>query len=182
MIAKFAMAATAAVSLFALPARADVTVKSQDGSMELALPNGWHELAPEGATAKIVGTDGHGARIIVRVHNKEDFKDIKAVANFAVGRLKLTDGEPKTEDVQLNGKPAVRVTVVGTEPEGMRLGFVITVFESDGLYLVVTGRAPASVFTKQEQVLEGMAGQLKITPVAAAAAPSPAKPPPPVKR
>ncbi|HTZ35812.1 MAG TPA: hypothetical protein VMB84_07290 [Stellaceae bacterium] len=178
MISKAALAAVAALALLAVPARADITVKSQDGSLELTLPNGWHEAPGDQAGAKLVGTDGHGARIIVRVHSKEDFKDIKALATYVVGRLKLQDGEPKTEDIQMNGKPAIRTVVVGTEPEGIRLGFVITIFESDGNYYVVTGRAPASQFGKDEAILAGLAGQLKVAPVAPASAPpAPAKPP-----
>ena len=39
----FALAALAAMGTFSQPAFADMTIKSQDGSLELALPNGWHE-------------------------------------------------------------------------------------------------------------------------------------------
>ena len=171
---RLALVAIAVVAQFALPAYADVTVKSQDGAMELAVPNGWHEVTPEGAATKLVATDGHGSRVIVRVYSKEDFKDIKAVANFTATGFKLDDAQSKSEDVQVNGKPAVSMNLTGTEPNGLRLGLVITVFEADGMYVGVIGRAPVSVFTKQAPVLAGLAKALKITPVAAAATPAPA--------
>jgi hypothetical protein len=174
MMTRLALVAIAVVAQFALPAYADVTVKSQDGALELAVPNGWHEIAPEGAATKLVATDGHGSRVIVRVYSKEDFKDLKSVANFTAAGFKLDDPQSKSEDVQVNGKPAVSVNVTGTEPNGMRLGLVITVFDSDVMFIDVIGRAPASAFAKQAPVLAGMAKGLKITPVAAAATPAPA--------
>ena len=174
---RLAGVAIAVAALLALPAYADTTVKSQDGAMELAVPNGWHELAKEGGAAtKLAVTDGHGARVLVRVYPKEDFKDIASVAKFTVGTLKLDGAEPKNADAQVNGKPAVTINLTGTEPNGMKIGVVITVFEGDGMYIEVIGRAPASVFTKQASVLAGMANGLKITPVAAANPPPPAPP------
>lgn len=193
MITRLALVAIAAAT-FALAAHADVTVKSQDGTLELTLPNGWRELTPEGRATKIAASDGLGARIIVRVYSKEDFKDIKAVANFTVGTLKLEGAEPKTEDAQVNGKPAVHINLVGTEPNGMRRGFAITVFEGDGVYIDTIGGAPASAFTKQAQVLAGIASKLKVTagaptnptttpqPTAGAPTNPPATPQPPARR
>ena len=74
-----ALPVAAAVVAFCPPAYADMTVKSQDGTMELALPNGWHEAKPEGPLSKIVATDGKGSRVVVRVYPKEDFKDVKTL-------------------------------------------------------------------------------------------------------
>ena len=176
----YALAVVATVAAFSPPAYADMTVKSQDGTMELALPNGWHEAKPEGPLSKIVATDGRGSRVVVRVYPKEDFKDVKTVANFAIEKLKLLDNDgAKSEDVQVGGKPALRLNVTGTQSSGMRAGYVITVFESDGMYIDVMGRSDASAFAKQAQVLAGFASQLKITPTAAtptAATPTAATP------
>ena len=166
----FVVAAVATGAAFVSPAYADMTLKSQDGTMELALPNGWHEAKSEGALAKIAATDGHGSRVVVRVYPKEDFKDAKTVMNFAVGKLKLVDNSGvKTEDIQVGGKPAVRLNVTGTQSTGMRAGFVITVFENEGQYVDVVGKSDASDFAKQSAVLASFAGQLKISKPAAAA-------------
>jgi hypothetical protein len=183
MMTRLVLVAIAAAA-FALPAYADITVKSQDGSMELAVPNGWHEVTPEGSSTKLVVTDGHGARVLVRSYSKEDFKDINSVATFAASGFKLEDAQPKTEEVQLNGKPAVSMSLMGTEANGLRLGLVITAFDTEGMYIAVIGRAPASVFTKQVAVLTGMAKGLKVTPVAATppAPPAPAAPQPPARK
>jgi hypothetical protein len=175
----FAAAVTVAFAALSLPAYADMTVKSQDGSMELQLPNGWHEGKPEGPLAKIVAADGRGSRVVVRVYPKEDFKDAKAAANFTIAKLKLLDSDgQKTEDVQVSGKPGVRINVTGTQASGMRAGYVITVFEADGTYVNVTGKSDASSFAKQAQVLAAFATQLKVSPVAAAnsATPKPQAP------
>jgi hypothetical protein len=167
----FVVAALTTGAAFCSPAYADMTLKSQDGSMELARPNGWHEAKSEGALAKLAATDGHGSRVVVRVYPKEDFKDAKTVMNFAVGKLKLVDNSGvKPEDIQVGGKPAVRLNLTGTQSTGMRAGFVITVFESEGQYVDVVGKSDASDFAKQTPVLQAFAGQLKITKPAAAAA------------
>ncbi len=173
------LAALAAMALVSLPAYADMTVRSSDGSMELALPNGWHDIKPEGESTKIAATDGHGTRVVVRVYPKEDFKDPKAVADFAVKKLKLADNDGvKTEDIQIGGKPAVRLTVVGTQSSEMRAGFLITIVESDNQYIEVQGRTDASSFAKQTPVLEALASALKVMPSAETAAPAPAAAPP----
>jgi hypothetical protein len=177
----FAAALTVAVAVLSSPAYADMTVKSQDGSMELQLPNGWHEGKPEGPLAKIVAADGRGSRVVVRVYPKEDFKDVKTAANFTIAKLKLLDSDGlKTEDIQVSGKPGVRLNVTGTQASGMRAGYVVTVFEGDGVYINVTGRSDASNFAKEAQILAGFASQLKVAPVAApnSAAPKPQAPAP----
>jgi predicted RNA binding protein YcfA (HicA-like mRNA interferase family) len=162
---------------FVQAAHADVTFKSQDGAFEITLPNGWHEAKQSGSEAKI-HVAGQGTRVTVREHAKEDFKDIKAVATFLADRLKkrFTDAEPKFEDVQVNGKPAVRMELEGTEPSGVRVGYLITVIDSDKAFISIMGTGNASAFTKHKQLLADLAGQLKVT--AASAATPPAATPP----
>lgn len=87
----FTLLAAAAIAIFAPFAHAEMIVKSQDGAMELTLPNGWHELKPEGAATKVLAGDGRGGRVAVRTFSKEDFKDMKAVVSFVASRLKLID-------------------------------------------------------------------------------------------
>jgi hypothetical protein len=170
-----AAAMAVAAAAFAQPAHAEVTFKSQDGVIEITLPNGWHEAKQGGPESKI-HVAGQGTRITVREHPKEDFKDVKAVATFLSDRLKkrFTDAEPKFEDVQVNGKPAARVSLEGTEPSGVKVGYVITVVDAGPMYVSVMGTGNASAFAKQRQLLADAANQLKIT-----AATPPAPPPPP---
>jgi len=166
------LAALAAVALVSLPAYADMTAKSSDGSVELALPNGWHDVKPDGASTRIAATNGKGSRVVVRVYPKDDFKDAKALADFSVNKLKLSDNDGvKTEDLQIGGKPAVRISVVGTASNQMRAGYLITILESEGSYVEVMGRTDASSFAKETPVLGAFATALKIMP---AAAPTPA--------
>ncbi len=167
--------ALAAVAMFAPLAHADMTVKNQDGTMALTLPNGWHELKPQGAETQIVATDGRGARVVVHSYSKEDFKDMKAVAGFSATRLKLIEApEQKFEDIDVNGKPGVRVELMGTEPNGMKRGFVITVFEIGGQYIDVVAMAHASAFTKNAQVLKEFAKQIVLAESPTTPAPAPA--------
>jgi len=174
------LAALAAMALVHFPAYADMTVRSSDGSMELALPNGWHDVKPEGESTKIAATDGHGTRIVVRVYPKEDFKDAKAVADFAVKKLKLADNEGvKTEDIQIGGKPAVRMSIVGTRASEKRAGFLITIIDADSQYIEVQGATDASSFAKQTPVLQALASSLKVTPATSAETPAPAPAAPP---
>lgn len=187
----FALAIMGMVAAFAPPAHADITLRSQDGTLELTLPNGWREAKRSGPNVKIHAA-GHGARVTVRVHPKEDFKDLRSVATFTAERLKkkFIDAEPKYEDVQVNGQPAVRVEWVGTEANGLRAGYIITILEASGSYIAVIGTGSASAFAKQQPLLAGVASQLRMipgtetTPAAVqsqplAGAPAPAQQPPP---
>ena len=175
----FTLLAAAAIAIFAPFAHAEMIVKSQDGAMELTLPNGWHELKPEGAATKVLAGDGRGGRVAVRTFSKEDFKDMKAVVSFVASRLKLIDNpEQKIQDLEVNGKPAARVTFVGTQPNGMRRGFIITVFELGADYVDVTASSNASSFTKDGPILEAFAKQLVVASAPPASGPPP-KPQPP---
>lgn len=158
----------------------DVRAKSSGGSLQLTLPNGWHDVKPEGEKTEIAATDGKGARVVVRVYPKEDFKDAKAFANFAVAKLKLSDNSGvKKDDIQINGNTAARLSVVGTASNQMRVGYLITIIEREGLYVEVIGRTDAYSFAKETPVLGAIASALKFT---SSTAPTPppataAKPP-----
>ena len=75
----------------------------------------------------------------------------------------FTDVEPKFSDVQVNGKPAVRVELEGTEPSGVKVGYLITVVEADKMYISIVGTGNASAFAKQKQLLSDLPNQLKVT-------------------
>jgi hypothetical protein len=132
--------------------------------MELALPNGWRDIKPEGFSTKLAATNGKGSRVVVRVYPKEDFKDANAFAEFAVYNLKLSDdnGVDKS-DVEVTGKPAIRLSVVGTTSNEMRVGYLITIIESEGMYVEVIGRTDAYSFAKETPVLGAFASALKFT-------------------
>ena len=141
-----------------------VKAKSSEGSLQLTLPNGWHDVEPEGEYTKIAVTNSKGARVVVRAYPKEDFKDAKAFANFAVTKLKLSDNSGvKREDIEINGNTAVRLNVVGTASNNMRVGYLITIIESEHIYVEIIGRTDAYSFPKETQVLGAFASALKFT-------------------
>jgi len=173
---RLGIAIAAALLTFCLSANAQTVVKSEDGNMQLTLPNGWKEAKLVGPNSKIRANDGHGGMVVVTAFPKEDFKDFKAFANFSDEKLKKTlpDAEPKAENVQVDGKPALRTTVSGTEESGRNVTFIATHIDAGSLYVTVLVRASASDYGRQQQALMGLADQLKIT----AAAPPPPPPPP----
>ncbi len=157
-----------------------VKAKSLEGSLQLALPNGWHDVKPEGESTMIAATNGKGARVVVRVYPKEDFRDTRAFATFAVTKLKLSDISGfKKDDIQINGNTGVQLSVVGTASNQMRVGYLITIIEREGLYVEVIGRTDAYSFANETPVLGAFASALKFT---SSTAPTPppataAKPP-----
>ncbi len=173
--------AVVAAAALARPASADTTIKSQDGSVQLTVPNGWREGRPFGPGIKIQAMSARGALVLVRVVPKEDFKDLKSFANVAMERLKknMPDVEPKVEDVQVNNQPAIRISMEGTQANGQRKGFLLTFFEINGSYVDVVTTANASVFKSEEPTLAGFAAQVKVSaaPEAPAPAPTPAAKP-----
>jgi hypothetical protein len=182
MSIRFSLALAGAIALVAAaaqPSRADVTFKTEDGLLEITLPNGWHQAKKGVGENTQIHAAGHGAHVIVREHSKEDFKDLKAVATFLAGKLKkkFTDAEPKFEDMQVNNMPAVLISMEGTEPSGVKKAYLVTVVQADSMYVSITASGNAAAFAKSKQVLAGLANQLKIT-TASSAAPAAAPQPP----
>jgi hypothetical protein len=175
------MVGLAGLVAFALPARADTTIKSDDASVELTVPNGWRQTKPRSPAIQIQVTDGRAA-IAVRVASKEDYKDLRSFAQVASSRLtkNLTDAEPKFEDVQVNGKPAIRVSAQGTQSNGVRRGYVMTFVDTDGKFVEVIGISSASAFQAEQQLMADMAGRVKVLAAAEAGSSvqTPAAPPP----
>jgi hypothetical protein len=172
------MAAFAGCVAFALPAHADTTIKSDDASVELTVPNGWRQTKTAAPAIQIQATNGR-AVVLVRVAQKEDFKDLKSFAQIGSARFmkNLTDAEPKTEDVQVNGKPAIRISAEGTQSNGQRRGFVMTFMDTDGMFVEVIGIANKT----EQQTIADMAGKVKVLAAAGATAQTPPRPgnPPP---
>src|SRR5271156_6228753 len=104
------MVALAGFVAFALPARADTTIKSDDSSVEITVPNGWRQTKTATPKIQIQATNGR-AIIVIRIVAKEDYKDLKSFAAVGSSRFikRFVDAEPKTEDVQVNGNPAIRI-------------------------------------------------------------------------
>jgi len=173
------MMALAGLVAFALPARADTTIKCDDASVEITVPNGWQQAKPLSPAIQIQTTNGR-AVVLVMAASKEDFKDLKSFADVSSARFmsKLTDTEPKTEDIQINGKPAIRVSAEGTQSNGQRRGFVMTFLDTDGMFVGVIGVANASAFKTEQQTMADMAGRVKVL-AAATQAPPPAPNTPP---
>jgi hypothetical protein len=181
---RLGVATVAALLAFCLSASAQMVIKSEDGSMQLTLPNGWKEGKAGGANVKIRATDGRGATVIISALPKEDFKDFKAFTNFVDEKMKrtLSEGEPTTTNVKVDGRAAVRTTASGTEANGRNVTLIFTYVDAGPVYVAVRVWASASDFERQQQVLVGLADQLKInTPAAAAPPPPPAAPPPAAK-
>ncbi len=157
------MATLAGLVLLALPARADTTIKSDDAAVQLTVPNGWRQTKTAAPAIQIQATDGR-AVVLVRVVQKEDFKDLKSFAQIGSSRFmkNLTDAEPKTEDVQVNGKPAIRISAEGTQSNGQRRGFIMTFLDTDGMFVEVVGIANASAFKTEQQTIVDMAGKVKV--------------------
>jgi hypothetical protein len=177
--ARIVMVALAGLVTFASSARADTTIKSDDASVELTVPNGWRQTKTAAPAIQIQATDGR-AIVLVRIAQKEDYKDLKSFAQFGSQRFlkKLTDAEPKTEDVQVNGKPAIRISAEGTQENGVRRGFVMTFLDTDGVFVEILGMAALSAFKTEQQTMADMAGRVRIL-AAASAAPGAQAPGPP---
>lgn len=175
MISRIVLIVTTVVAgALALPASADTTIKSPDGTVQITVPNGWREGKPSGPAIQVQAVSGRGAIVFVIVVSKEDYKDLKSFANIRMERLKgnMPDAAPKMEDIQLNNKPAIRVSLEGTQANGQRRGYIVTFFETDANYVDVTALAKMSVFKAEEETLAGLASQVKILASPSAATPA----------
>jgi hypothetical protein len=183
MITRVAALTVAVLCSFTALASADTAIKSEDGTLELTVPNGWRQTKAAATAIQLQVTDGR-ATFLVRAVSKEDFRDLQAFAQRGSARFtkEITDAEPKFEDVQINGKPAIRVSILGTQANGTRRGYVMTFLEADGMFINTVGIANASAFKASQQTLADMAGRVKVIKSASTtstAAPSPAEAAPP---
>jgi hypothetical protein len=158
-----ALAVLAGFLVLASPARADTTITSDDSSVEITVPNGWRQTKTASPKIQIQATNGR-AVILVRVAAKEDYRDFTSFVAVGSDRFikKFVDAEPKTEDVQVNGSPAIRVSAEGTEINGKRRGFVITFFDAGGMFVEVIGIANASAFGAEQQTMAELASRVKV--------------------
>ncbi len=53
------------------------------------------------------------------------------------------DNGVNKSNIEIIGKPAVQLSVVGTASNEMRVGYLITILESEGMYVEVIGRTDA---------------------------------------
>jgi hypothetical protein len=169
------MVALAGIVAFAAPARADTTIKSDDSSVEITVPNGWRQTKAATPKIQIQATNGR-AIVVVRVAAKEDYKDLKSFAAVGSARFikRFVDAEPKTEDVQVNGNPAIRISAEGTQDNGQRRGCVLTFIDAGGTFIEVMGIANASAFATEQQTMADLAGHVKLLAAAGAAPAVPA--------
>src|SRR5271155_3723412 len=153
------IAALAGFLAFAASARADTTIKSDDSSVEITVPNGWRQTKAATPKIQIQATNGR-AIVVVRVAAKEDYKDLKSFAAVGSARFikRFVDAEPKTEDVQVNGNPAIRISAEGTQDNGQRRGCVLTFIDAGGTFIEVMGIANASAFATEQQTMADLAG------------------------
>jgi negative regulator of genetic competence, sporulation and motility len=129
----------------------------------LTVPNGWRQTKTAAPVIQIQATNGR-AVVLVRSAQKEDYRDLKSFAQTGSQRFmkKLTNAEPKSEDVQVNGKPAIRVSAVGTQANGVRRGYVLTFVDTDTMFVEVVCIASASAFKTEQATLVDMANRVKI--------------------
>lgn len=172
----FAVTAFAAIlASVSLPARADSTIKSEDSSVEITVPNGWRQTKAANPKIQIEATNGR-AVIVVRVASKEDYKDLKSFATVGSSRFlkRFVDADPKTEDIQVNGNPAIRISAQGTQDNGQRRGCVLTFIDAGPSFLEVMGIANASSFATEQQIMGDLAGKVKVLAAAGAQTAQPA--------
>jgi hypothetical protein len=176
------MVALAGMVAFVLPARADTTIKSEDASVEISVPNGWRQTKITFPGILIQATDGR-AILMVRVVSKEDYRDFKSFSKASSTKFieSLTDADPKFEDIQINGKPAIRVSAEGTQSNGLRRGFVMTFLDAGAMYVNVIGIANASTFKAELPIMSDVANHVKVSvtagPAPATQAPAAVAPP-----
>jgi len=174
------MLTLAGFAVLPLPARADMTIKSDDGSVEITVPNGWRQTKAALPNIQIQATNGR-ATVFVRTVAKADYRDLQSFAAVTASRFmkRFVDAEPKTEDVQVNGKAAIRVSAEGTQENGVRRGAILTFIDAGGWFVEVLGIANASAFGAEKQEIADMAGRVKVLAAAGAAPPAQTAPPAP---
>jgi hypothetical protein len=155
------------LSLFLLSPLASVAyagplLTGADGNVELQLPDGWNAETPD-QPGWLKGSNKN-LYVLVISENKQDFADIKAYGELVSKQMvkRLQDGEASApQEATVGGRPALRYEIFGTISNGLRIGYLLTVVETEHRFSQVLGWTLRSEFTDRKSDLGDLATGLR---------------------
>jgi hypothetical protein len=163
-----------ALASYLAPLRADdadsnVTVKSQDGQVQLVVPEGWvAENSSNPGAAIEARNDDCDAFVMVLITNRDDpyatlddySKTLRDEVLSHLVKSKCSDPEP----IEVNGYKAIRYEVHGTSPASkVEFGYFVTIVQMRRHYLEVVSWSLEKHFADNAPVLKPMVNNVTYT-------------------
>ena len=162
MLNSRALMLTLSLLLVPLCAHAE-PVKSVDGELQLALPDGWEASTPHSAETEIAAMHraSHSNVIILSTPSADFSGTLKSVAQNSVRATNgvLVDGSSTdAAPMKINGHDALQYEIHGTLPKaGLKIAYLVTFVKLDKHLVQVSGWTTESRFSKDRHELEKLA-------------------------
>ena len=148
-----------------LSGRAGGVARSADGVLELSLPAGWRQTAGRASSTRIAAVGPlRDEWVFVESSSKEDFGKLGSYDAYWQRIMLAGLSEATRTDtvaVVVNGHPALRWEITGTDPDGRRWGYLMTAVETDTRFSMVTACTARSRFPERKAELGRLAGGLR---------------------
>jgi hypothetical protein len=150
------------ISLTFIARAAAETLTGADGHIELQLPDGWHGQTPD--QPGWLKASNQNRYVLVISENKDDFVDINAYGELVTKQMvkRLQGGEASApQQITVGGRPALRYDIFGTIDNGLRIGYLLTVVETQHRFSQVLGWTLRSEFDTHKDELGALANGLR---------------------
>lgn len=139
-------------------------MRSADGHLELQLPAGWRSPGSTFSRQNYALGPSGEEWATVKSSNKQDYRDLRS---YDAGWQRLMHdwlgSAPSTssERVLVGGHPGLRWEIVGTSPDGVRVGYVMTSVETETRFGEVFAWTTRSHFPERKGALADIANRLR---------------------
>lgn len=141
---------------------AGLTLTGADGRIELQLPEGWNGEPPD--QPGWLKASNQNLYVLVISESKDDFADINAYGDLVAKQMvkRLKEGEASAaQQTIVGGRPALRYEIFGTISNGLRIGYLLTVVETEHRFSQVLGWTLRSEFAARKDELGALADGLR---------------------
>jgi hypothetical protein len=161
-------ALVAALTLHLVPSRADdasstVVLKSDDGQVQLSVPDGWLKLksSTEGAALEARDEDSEAFIMVIVAERNDPYitldeygRDLRDQVLSHLVKSKCSQGET----LQIGGFKAIRYEIHGIKPDSkLGFGYFVTIIQMRRHYVQVIGWSPEKHFAGNADLLKNAA-------------------------
>jgi hypothetical protein len=144
------------------------TLISRDGRIKLQVPDGYAERTPPKAVINLEAVnEAEAATILVISESQRQFDSLQAYGEIVRQMMtdKLKDAQADAGmKLQVGGNPAIRYEITGISSGKLRMGFLLTIIQTETRFTQVIGSCLRVEFSDRKQEFANIAATLKEIP------------------
>jgi hypothetical protein len=145
-----------------------VILTSRDGRIQLHVPDGYSERTPPKAVISLEALNyAESATILVISEGQSQFDSLQAYGEIIRQMMldKLKDAQSDSGiKLQISGNPAIRYEITGISSGGLRMGFLVTIIQTETRFTQVIGSCVRAQFSDRKDEFAKIAATLKEIP------------------